>query len=315
MNEELMNEINDLKASLFDANAALIKATKTFEECTDKYNSLIEKLVDSNVMEESVELEDEDEDIITADDVPMTEAVAEEPVAEETTEEAVVEEPVAEETTEEAVVEEPVAEETTEEAVAEEPVAEETTEVVAEEPVAEETTEVVAEEPAEENTEVVAEEPAAEETTEVVAEEPVAEETTEAVAEPPVVSETQVNIVSKDEVKEEDKDNSTSIVLPVLNDTVITIEDKVKYKKTSTDPTKALLVNPKQGSNLRASKDTQKALMNGTSQDTNTAVPKEQQIEGMLDEAKKLYEEGKVAEAEALTNQVSDLNKELVKAA
>lgn len=102
-----------------------------------------------------------------------------------------------------------------------------------------------------------------------------------------------------------------------------------------TEP-RAILITKKQGSSLRNSKRTQEALLLvknsiGKSSSSNvgvgeqvteqqliqngllepTAVDKQKQIEVMLEQANNLYKEGKAAEAQAMYDQISALNREL----
>ena len=345
MNEEIMSEINDLKATLFDANAALKKATVLFEECTDKYDTLLGKLIDMGEKElttddamdisDDVAVETKEEDII--DDMSVVdEPVAEAPAVEEVPAESVAETPVAEEAPADAIAETPVVEEAPAEPVAETPVAEEApAEPVAETPVVEEApTEAVAETPAVEEapTEAVAETPAVEEApAEAVAETPAVEEApTEAVAETPAVEEALAEAVTTDVPLAPTTDvisNQLIPTIPEIKEESSTEENdagKTVFKKETAEPTKALLVNPNQAKNLRNSKDSQKQLIESVPTEVVEtpveAVAQENtdpkaQMEAIMEEVEQAKANNDMAKAEELLNKVSELNKQFVKAA
>ena len=331
MNEEIMSEINDLKATLFDANAALKKATVLFEECTDKYDTLLGKLIDMGEKElttddamdisDDVAVETKEEDII--DDMSVVdEPVAEAPAVEEVPAESVAETPVAEEAPADAIAETPVVEEAPAEPVAETPVAEE----APAEPVAE--TPVVEEAP----TEAVAETPAVEEApTEAVAETPAVEEApAEAVAETPAVEEALAEAVTTDVPLAPTTDEISNQLIPTIpeikeeSSTEENDAGKTVFKKETAEPTKALLVNPNQAKNLRNSKDSQKQLIESVPTEVVEtpveAVAQENtdpkaQMEAIMEEVEQAKANNDMAKAEELLNKVSELNKQFVKAA
>ena len=331
MNEEIMSEINDLKATLFDANAALKKATVLFEECTDKYDTLLGKLIDMGEKElttddamdisDDVAVETKEEDII--DDMSVVdEPVAEAPAVEEVPAESVAETPVAEEAPADAIAETPGVEEAPAEPVAETPVAEE----APAEPVAE--TPAVEEAP----TEAVAETPAVEEApAEAVAETPAVEEApTEAVAETPAVEEALAEAVTTDVPLAPTTDEISNQLIPTIpeikeeSSTEENDAGKTVFKKETAEPTKALLVNPNQAKNLRNSKDSQKQLIESVPTEVVEtpveAVAQENtdpkaQMEAIMEEVEQAKANNDMAKAEELLNKVSELNKQFVKAA
>ena len=122
---------------------------------------------------------------------------------------------------------------------------------------------------------------------------------------------------------------------------------KIKFIKSSSEVSRAILTTKKQITKLRESKETQKALLsirnmisnNPIAEQTVAAVDsslddekvteqqliasglleasfadKQKQIETMLEQANNLYKEGKAAEAQVMYDQISALNKELQEA-
>ena len=135
----------------------------------------------------------------------------------------------------------------------------------------------------------------------------------EPVAETPTVSE---------EVKEEPAQVEAEtapvvdVALPVLDGN----NNKVTYINESNNDGKAIIVTGTQVTKLRASKDSQKALLDAKKKTAETpTVDKNaetsKQIEEMMAQLPLLYEEGKKAEAEAMSEQISALSKTLTKSA
>lgn len=100
------------------------------------------------------------------------------------------------------------------------------------------------------------------------------------------------------------------------------------FIKASQDPPKAILTSLKQVTNLRSSYKTQNALLssrgtiasrnvNGVDSEVQELVdngllaPSSENIETMMNEANKLYQEGKINEAQEMYDQISILNKQL----
>ncbi len=105
-------------------------------------------------------------------------------------------------------------------------------------------------------------------------------------------------------------------------------EPLMTFIKASQDPPKAILTSLKQVTNLRASYQTQNALLssrgtiasrnvNGVDSEVQELVdngllaPSPENIEAMMNEANKLYQEGKINEAQEMYDQISVLNKQL----
>lgn len=105
-------------------------------------------------------------------------------------------------------------------------------------------------------------------------------------------------------------------------------EPLMTFIKASQDPPKAILTSLKQVTNLRSSYKTQNALLssrgtiasrniNGVDSEVQELVdngllaPSSENIETMMNEANKLYQEGKINEAQEMYDQISILNKQL----
>lgn len=105
-------------------------------------------------------------------------------------------------------------------------------------------------------------------------------------------------------------------------------EPLMTFIKVSKDSPKAILTSLKQVTNLRSSYKTQNALLssrgtiasrniNGVDSEVQELVdngllaPSSENIEAMMNEANKLYQEGKINEAQEMYNQISILNKQL----
>lgn len=105
-------------------------------------------------------------------------------------------------------------------------------------------------------------------------------------------------------------------------------EPLMTFIKTSKDSPKAILTSLKQVTNLRSSYKTQNALLssrgtiasrniNGVDSEVQELVdngllaPSSENIEAMMNEANKLYQEGKINEAQEMYDQISILNKQL----
>lgn len=105
-------------------------------------------------------------------------------------------------------------------------------------------------------------------------------------------------------------------------------EPLMTFIKASQDPPKAILTSLKQVTNLRSSYKTQNALLssrgtiasrnvNGVDSEVQELVdngllaPSSENIEAMMNEANKLYQEGKINEAQEMYDQISILNKQL----
>ena len=122
---------------------------------------------------------------------------------------------------------------------------------------------------------------------------------------------------------------------------------KIKFIKSSSEVSRAILTTKKQITKLRESKETQKALLSIRNMISNNPIAeqtvavvdsslddekvteqqliasglleasfadKQKQIETMLEQANNLYKEGKAAEAQVMYDQISALNKELQEA-
>ena len=72
---------------------------------------------------------------------------------------------------------------------------------------------------------------------------------------------------------------------------------------------KAILVSEKQKSNLVGSKSIQEGLLNNTVSESVSQEPVN--MEAMMAQANALYKEGRVAEAQSLYDQISQLNREM----
>ena len=105
-------------------------------------------------------------------------------------------------------------------------------------------------------------------------------------------------------------------------------EQELNFMKLNNNTPRAILTSAKQISNLRQSLATQEALVNsreeigsininGVEDDVQNLVsngllsPSEENIEDMLNEASALYKEGKVEQAQALYEKISELNKKI----
>ena len=105
-------------------------------------------------------------------------------------------------------------------------------------------------------------------------------------------------------------------------------DQELNFMKLNNNTPRAILTNAKQISNLRQSLATQEALVNsreeigsininGVEDDVQNLVsngllsPSEENIEDMLNEASALYKEGKVEQAQALYEKISELNKKI----
>ena len=105
-------------------------------------------------------------------------------------------------------------------------------------------------------------------------------------------------------------------------------EPLMTFIKVSKDSPKAILTSLKQVTNLRSSYKTQNALLssrgtiasrniNGVDSEVQELVdngllaPSSENIEAMMNEANKLYQEGKINEAQEMYDQISILNKQL----
>ena len=166
-----------------------------------------------------------------------------------------------------------------------------------------------------ENTEVVPETPV-----EAVPEEKVVEEvkeeaaSTEVVPEIPaeVVPETPVEAVNTEVVPEStvQVENAQVVSGPVFNEPLTPAEPTKKViTKIDSEMPKAILVSEKQKSNLVGSKSIQEGLLNNTVSESVSQEPVN--MEAMMAQANALYKEGRVAEAQSLYNQISQLNREI----
>lgn len=105
--------------------------------------------------------------------------------------------------------------------------------------------------------------------------------------------------------------------------------DKITYTKVDTNKTRALLTSAKQIGNLRSSRSTQEeeALLNARQKSNannnletqlveNGLLPADtdtmkKQVETMMEQANALYKDGKTAEAQAMYDKISELNKQI----
>lgn len=103
--------------------------------------------------------------------------------------------------------------------------------------------------------------------------------------------------------------------------------DKITYTKVDTNKTRALLTSAKQIGNLRSSRSTQEALLNSRQMSNannnletqlveNGLLPADtdtmkKQVETMMEQANALYKDGKTAEAQAMYDKISELNKQI----
>ncbi len=100
--------------------------------------------------------------------------------------------------------------------------------------------------------------------------------------------------------------NNVFVNEPVQNGVSV----KTQIKKLSDTKPKAILVNRRQLSKLGASKDTQAALLDfGLQSGVQNTNNSQKNLEEMMARASLLYKEGKVQEAQALYNEISQLNK------
>ena len=102
--------------------------------------------------------------------------------------------------------------------------------------------------------------------------------------------------------------------------------DKITYTKVDTNKTRALLTSAKQIGNLRSSRSTKEALLNSIQKSNannletqlveNGLLPADtdtmkKQVETMMEQANALYKDGKTAEAQAMYDKISELNKQI----
>lgn len=100
--------------------------------------------------------------------------------------------------------------------------------------------------------------------------------------------------------------NNVLVNEPVQNSVSVTTQ----IRKLSDTKPKAILVNRRQLSKLVASKDTQVALLDfGLQSGVQNSNNSQKNLEEMITRAGLLYKEGKVQEAQALYNEISQLNK------
>lgn len=100
--------------------------------------------------------------------------------------------------------------------------------------------------------------------------------------------------------------NNVLVNEPVQNSVSVTTQ----IRKLSDTKPKAILVNRRQLSKLGASKDTQAALLDfGLQSGVQSTNNSQKNLEEMMARASLLYKEGKVQEAQALYNEISQLNK------
>ena len=86
--------------------------------------------------------------------------------------------------------------------------------------------------------------------------------------------------------------------------------NKKVITKVDIEMPKAILVSEKQKNNLVTSKDIQEALLKNTVS-KNVEEKPVNNIEAMMAQANALYKEGRVAEAQSLYDQISQLNREM----
>lgn len=154
----------------------------------------------------------------------------------------------------------------------------------------------------------------------------------EDVVAPPSVDE---NVVAPPSIDENVQQQEFNPSIPAIEN-----QEKVTYQedlpkeplmtfiKASQDSPKAILTSLKQVTNLRSSYKTQNALLssrgtiasrnvNGVDSEVQELVdngllaPSSENIEAMMNEANKLYQEGKINEAQEMYDQISVLNKQL----
>lgn len=100
--------------------------------------------------------------------------------------------------------------------------------------------------------------------------------------------------------------NNVLVNEPVQKSVSVTTQ----IRKLSDTKPKAILVNRKQFSKLVSSKDTQVALLDfGLQSGVQNSNNSQKNLEEMMARASLLYKEGKVQEAQALYNEISQLNK------
>lgn len=114
----------------------------------------------------------------------------------------------------------------------------------------------------------------------------------------------------------------------IVNSPDLSEEDKKealeKYTRVTENAVKAILVTKVQLEKLAASRAQQKLLINGDNlqnvmptvqntqeEQTNVSVPSTNDLQSMIEKANALYKEGKTQEAQALFNQVGEMNKQL----
>ena len=172
----------------------------------------------------------------------------------------------------------------------------------------------------EENVEVYQKAPAEVANTEVAPEVPVEPVNTGVVPEAPakpvntgVVPEVPAKPVNTGVVPEVSVEpvNTEVVSEPVIKEPLMPTEaNKKVITKVDTEMPKAILVSEKQKNNLVTSKDIQEALLKNTVS-KNVEENPVNNIEAMMAQANALYKEGRVAEAQSLYDQISQLNREM----
>ena len=105
--------------------------------------------------------------------------------------------------------------------------------------------------------------------------------------------------------------NTEVVSEPVIKEPLMPTEaNKKVITKVDTEMPKAILVSEKQKNNLVTSKDIQEALLKNTVS-KNVEEKPVNNIEAMMAQANALYKEGRVAEAQSLYDQISQLNREM----
>ena len=313
------------KSCLLSANR-MIKAMEEMDACFQSYYEKVYQKGRANVKEAVNEAPNQQ---MTSDNmIPESEVISAEPEKEKTAE-AVAEATVAEATVAEApVVEEPVAEAAPSESVL--PVIPEgETEAVAEAPVAEAApSEGVLPVIPEEKTEAVAEAPVAEAAPSEEVLPVIPEGETEAVAEAPVVEAPIVEAAPSEGVLPVIPEEKTEAVaeapvaevapsegiLPVIsegetvNSEQSTVEGGQTFQRDSVVDPKAIIVNASQKDKLSASLPQQKELVETA---PKVEGESEQKVEQLMNQLSSLYEQGNVAEAEKVSEQIRVYSKAL----
>ena len=105
--------------------------------------------------------------------------------------------------------------------------------------------------------------------------------------------------------------NTEVVSEPVIKEPLMPTEaNKKVITKVDIEMPKAILVSEKQKNNLVTSKDIQEALLKNTVS-KNVEEKPVNNIEAMMAQANALYKEGRVAEAQSLYDQISQLNREM----